>query len=175
MPVVTGYAPGAPCWYELATTDRDAANAFYSDIFGWTVDSVPTGPGQTYTMYKLGGQDVGAACDLQRPDAPPHWLTYFTSPDIDVAVGKAAELGGSVTAGPFDVATHGRMAVVAGIGGRVFRALETRYTHWRNTPRRQQFCVLVGTGDPRQRSGRDILRRIARCIDQEPSGAGGVH
>lgn len=112
MAVMNEYAPGAPCWYELATTDREAANAFYSDIFGWTVDNVPIGTSETYTLFKLGGLDVAASCDVQQPGQHPHWLTYFNAPEIDATAAKATELGASVLMPPFDVATHGRMAVI---------------------------------------------------------------
>jgi uncharacterized protein len=71
-------------------------------------------------MFKLGGLDVAAACDLQQPGVPPHWLTYFNAPEIDTAVARVAELGGSVLMGPFDVATHGRMAVLRDPEGVVF-------------------------------------------------------
>ena len=29
---------GAPCWIDLFTSDQDKSLAFYSELFGWTVD-----------------------------------------------------------------------------------------------------------------------------------------
>src|SRR5918994_4687885 len=71
-------------------------------------------PGEagTYTMFRLDGKDV-AACFAQGDGAPPHWNSYVTVEDVDVAVAMAAELGGSVLMPAGDVEGIGRMAVIA--------------------------------------------------------------
>ena len=33
----TRYEPGAFCWVGLATSDVEAAKAFYTNLFGWQV------------------------------------------------------------------------------------------------------------------------------------------
>ena len=35
----TSYAPGTPCWIDLATPDQDAAAEFYGGLFGWGVEA----------------------------------------------------------------------------------------------------------------------------------------
>ena len=43
---------GSNVWYELMTTDPDAAKAFYGSVVGWTIgDPVPSG-GQDYRMIE---------------------------------------------------------------------------------------------------------------------------
>ena len=46
--------PGMFCWNELATRDPDAAKAFYSGLFGWTIEDADIGHMGTYTTYKNG-------------------------------------------------------------------------------------------------------------------------
>ena len=55
------HAPGPFCWFELATTDQNAAKKFYTSLFGWAVNDSPIGPDDFYSMFKLDGRDTGAA------------------------------------------------------------------------------------------------------------------
>ncbi len=108
--------PGNFCWFELATTDQAAAKKFYGGLFGWTANDSPMGPDAFYTMFQQRGKNVGAAYALM-PDQlkqglPPHWGTYVAVANVDEAIAKAKTLGGTVLAGPMDVATHGRMVVL---------------------------------------------------------------
>lgn len=108
--------PGSFCWFELATSDQTAAKKFYADLLGWTANDNPMGPDAIYTMFQLRGKNVGAAYSLM-PDqikqgVPPHWGTYVAVTNADEAIAKAKSLGGTVLAGPMDVADHGRMAVL---------------------------------------------------------------
>src|SRR5262245_1880003 len=108
--------PGNFCWFELATSDQAAAKKFYGGLFGWTATDAPMGPGAFYTTFQLRGKRVGAAYTLMPNDVsqgvPPHWGTYVAVTNVDQAVAKAKSLGGTVMAGPMDVAEHGRMAVL---------------------------------------------------------------
>jgi predicted enzyme related to lactoylglutathione lyase len=108
--------PGNFCWFELATTDQAAAKKFYGGLFGWTANDFPMGPNAFYTMFQLRGRNVGAACTLWPEEAkqgvPPHWRTYVAVTNADEMAAKAKSLGATVLAGPFDVAEHGRMAVL---------------------------------------------------------------
>ena len=81
MPFVTEHPPGAPCWFELGTTDQAAAKNFYAQLFGWAPFDSPMGPGQYYTMFKLDGHVAAAAftlpLDMVSQGVPPHWGVYF--------------------------------------------------------------------------------------------------
>jgi hypothetical protein len=116
--------PGAPCWFELATSDQKAANQFYSQLFGWSVNDSPIGEDMVYSIYQLGGRDVGAGYtlmpDMKAQGIPPHWAVYFATSNTDETAAKAAELGATVLQQPFDVFEHGRMAVVRDPEGAVF-------------------------------------------------------
>ena len=107
---------GAFCWVELATTDATAAKAFYGGLFGWTPDDMSMGQGQTYTMLKLAGLELGAMYtlteEMRRQGVPPNWMLYVNVESVDQTIAKAAAAGGQVVAGPFDVGDAGRMAVL---------------------------------------------------------------
>jgi predicted enzyme related to lactoylglutathione lyase len=112
----TQYPPGTFCWTDLATTDQDAAKAFYTGLFGWEIEDMPVDGTTTYSMMRLDGRDV-AALAPQPPEqrdagVPPMWQSYVSVESADDAAARAGELGATVHAGPFDVLDAGRMAVV---------------------------------------------------------------
>lgn len=108
---------GSFCWVELATTDQNAAKSFYASLFGWSADDSPMGPGEAYTIFKLGGRDAAAGytlrADQRSMGVPPNWILYIAVKNADETAAKAKSLGGTVVAGPFDVMDKGRMAVVS--------------------------------------------------------------
>jgi predicted enzyme related to lactoylglutathione lyase len=118
---ITNAKPGSFCWFELATSDQAAAKKFYGELFGWTANDAPMGPGAFYTMFQLRGRNVGAAYTLDpaQQGVPPHWGTYVAVTNVDEMIAKAKTLGGTLVAGPFDVAEHGRMAVLSDPTGAV--------------------------------------------------------
>jgi len=116
----------------IGTSDSEAANKFYTGLFGWTFDDKPTGPGMVYTMLQKDGKDVGALYELmpemKAQGIPPHWLSYASVASAGCIREQAKELGGTVMKGPFDVMTVGRMSVVQDPTGAVF-ALWQAGTH----------------------------------------------
>jgi predicted enzyme related to lactoylglutathione lyase len=116
----TSYEPGVFSWADLATTDADAAKAFYSDLFGWELDDLDLPGGGVYTMALVDGRRVGALGPVQQEGQPPAWNAYITVDDADASAAKAGELGGTIFAEPFDVMEAGRMAVIADPTGAVF-------------------------------------------------------
>jgi predicted enzyme related to lactoylglutathione lyase len=94
--------PGALVWNELASPDLDASAAFYSGLFGWTVAPFEASP-EPYLSIKNGEANNGGIRPLSPPGVPPHWLVYFGVEDIDVALAKVQELGGTKIDGPIDI------------------------------------------------------------------------
>lgn len=124
MAFVTEHPPGAPCWFELGTTDQASAKRFYTQLLGWEVFDFPLRPGQYYTMFKLDGHDAGAAYTLS-PEmlgqgAPPQWNVYFATANADESAAKVPQLGGAVVQPPFDVMDVGRMSICKDPGGATF-------------------------------------------------------
>ena len=105
---------GAPSWYETYTPDVETGKKFYSQLFGWTAETMHM-PGMDYTVFNLGDQRV-AGMMAPTPDMsgmPPQWVTYFTVNDTDETAEKAAELGGTVFVPPTDIPTVGRFSGIA--------------------------------------------------------------
>ena len=71
-----------------------------------------------YLMIKNAGANNGGIRELT-PPSPPNWLTYFGVQDVDQALAKVDELGGSKLAGPIDIEIA-KLAVVADPQGAVF-------------------------------------------------------
>src|SRR4051794_9305815 len=133
---------GTPCWVDLAVPDVEAAVAFYADVVGWTF--VDTGP--DYGGYLIaqvdgraaagirpgvpGGQPAGrtgypgrAAAGIgpvMQEGQPAAWTVYLASDDVDATAKLIGEHGGSIFAGPMDIAGNGRMLVAADPTGGVF-------------------------------------------------------
>lgn len=126
----TKYTQGTFSWTDLNTTDQQAAKAFYSGVFGWETEDLPVGDGVSYTMASIGGKNVAAISPQpqQQRDAgvPPAWNSYITVENADQAAERAAELGATVHAQPFDVMDAGRMAVIQDPQGAWFLIWEAR-------------------------------------------------
>jgi hypothetical protein len=126
MTEVTRHEPGSFCWAELATTDTKAAKGFYADLFGWTFDDSPMGPGpdDVYTRLQVSGRDVGALYRMMKEQesqgVPPNWLVYVAVASADDAASKAGALGGRVLAPAFAVQDFGRMAMLQDPEGATF-------------------------------------------------------
>ena len=103
-------------WYELVTTDAEAAKAFYTDVFGWgTRESAM--PGSDYALFTLGEAAIGGMAELpddaRKAGATPQWLGYVGVDDVDAAADRVALLGGAVHVPPTDVPNISRFAIVA--------------------------------------------------------------
>lgn len=121
------YEPGTFSWVELATGDPESAKSFYGTLFGWKAEDMPIpeeAGGGVYTMLLREGERVAALSEQPQEQraagVPPNWFSYITVEDADSSAAKAADLGGSVHAGPYDVMDTGRMAVIADPTGAMF-------------------------------------------------------
>jgi predicted enzyme related to lactoylglutathione lyase len=122
------YTPGTFSWSDLATTDPDAAKAFYGELFGWVAEDMPVGEGVFYSMMRRDGSDAAAIAPQQEAQreagVPPMWNSYVTVASADATAARVAELGGTVAAPAFDVMDAGRMAVLMDPQGAMFMAWE---------------------------------------------------
>jgi predicted enzyme related to lactoylglutathione lyase len=100
------------CWDELLAVDPAASERFYTSLFSWTTQHMDMGEAGPYTLLSAGETQVGGLMKTQGPPVTC-WLSYVHVADVDASAKKAAELGGTVLAGPFDIAGVGRSAVVS--------------------------------------------------------------
>ena len=107
---------GSFIWYELLTSDPDAAAAFYGDAIGWTAASAGQ-PGVDYRIFSADG--VGVAGHMKLPQGAaeagmrPGWLGYVAVDDVDRSVDGITGAGGRVLMPAMDLEGVGRMAFVA--------------------------------------------------------------
>jgi predicted enzyme related to lactoylglutathione lyase len=87
------YEPGTFCWVDLATTDPEGAKAFYGELFGWEAEDMPAGEAGTYTMLRLGGDEVCALYEMgteqREQGVRPRWFSYVSVEDADATVSRA--------------------------------------------------------------------------------------
>ncbi len=116
-------SPNPFVWYELITTDGEAAEAFYRAVIGWT--SQDSGhPEMRYALMKAGEQNIAGImtmppemCDL---GGGPGWIGYVGVEDVEAATHKVKDAGGAVRRQPDDIPGVGRFSVVADPQGAVF-------------------------------------------------------
>ncbi len=121
----TSYPPGTFCWTDLATSDAPAATAFYTELFGWRTGALPGAAAGDYTLLLVGDARVAALYPVGESQHPA-WLSYVSVVDVDATAARARALGGSVVRETADIATSGRMALLADPTGAVFAAWQAR-------------------------------------------------
>ena len=103
-------------WYELMTTDMEAAKAFYTKVVGWGTEDASM-PGMAYTLFTVGGASVGGLMGL--PEAAkklgerPSWIGYVGVADVDATAERIKLLGGAVHVPPQNMLDISRFSVVA--------------------------------------------------------------
>lgn len=117
-------------WYELMTSDTEAAQKFYGEVVGWGAQDA--GGGMNYTLFTTGGQPVAGlmaipenACEA---GSKPGWIGYVAADDVDAMAERIKAEGGGVARAPEDIPGVGRFAVVT-------------------DPQGAFFCIMRGIGE----------------------------
>jgi uncharacterized protein len=112
--------PGRILWYELLTTDVDAAEQFYTAVVGWATAPFEVRRSAT-TCGCAGSVPVGGVMPLpQGMLFPPHWGMYVGVPTLEDGVAQIERLGGSALSPIIDVPTVGRMRTMKDPHGAAF-------------------------------------------------------
>jgi len=78
-------------WYELMTTDMEAAKAFYAEVVGWGTQDASM-PGMAYTLFTAGGASVSGLMrlseDARKSGLRPSWLGYVGVSDVDATADR---------------------------------------------------------------------------------------
>ncbi|MDE2874376.1 MAG: VOC family protein [Gemmatimonadota bacterium] len=91
-------------WHELATTDADAAWAFYSEVFGWEATArMDMGDMGFYQTFGGGRHPLGGIMNGPPGMPAPGWLLYVRVPDVHAAVETVKASGGQILNGPMEV------------------------------------------------------------------------
>jgi len=119
-------------WYELMTSDVDAAAAFYTSVIGWNAADAGM-PDMQYTLVRVGERQVGGLMAVPPGAAAmgvkPGWIGYIGVDDVDAASDAASKAGATVHMAPKDIPGIGRFSVIA-------------------DPTGASICLFTGHGDP---------------------------
>jgi predicted enzyme related to lactoylglutathione lyase len=116
-------------WDELGTRDREGAERFYGEVFGWTLEPIEQGGEFVYGSWQLDGRKIGGLMPMgeQFPaHTPAHWLPYFGVEDVNATAARAEELGGGVRVPRMEVPA-GAFSVLSDPHGAVFGILQGSY------------------------------------------------
>jgi len=123
---ITTPTVGAPCWVELGTSDPEAAKAFYSELFGWSVETDARPEAGGYTVLSLNGAPAAGLSPLNAPEQPTAWTVSFATADADATAAAVTEAGGGVVMEPMEVFDLGRFAVLTDPSGAAFAVWQAR-------------------------------------------------
>lgn len=101
---------------EVVGKDGPSLHKFWGELFGWQQNTGLPG-GYAMTDAADSGIVLGTG---PAPDGGGGWVTFYVSvPDVDAALAKALELGGSVVMPKFSPAPETYLAMLADAEGHV--------------------------------------------------------
>lgn len=110
-------------WYELMTSDAQAAKAFYSEVVGWEARAFAEGGGD-YSILEAAGRGVGGVMNIpaeaREAGARPCWIGYIAVGDVDSAAARIVEAGGTLHKDILDIPMVGRIAMLSDPQGAPF-------------------------------------------------------
>jgi predicted enzyme related to lactoylglutathione lyase len=147
-------------WYQLMTSDADAAAGFYGAVLGWRVRSADGSAGG-YRIFGTGDADVGGfmaiSADGACADMRPGWLGYIGVDDVDATAAEIVRAGGAQHVPPTDIPGVGRFAMVSDPQGAAFYVMRgavdgtstafaparTGHCHWNELATSDQAAALA--------------------------------
>ena len=147
-------------WYELLTTDPDAAARFYGAVIGWQSRPVEDS-NLDYRILGINGTDVAGLMALpagaEAAGMRPCWLGYIGVRDVDATAADIVRAGGAQHMPPTDIPGVGRLAMLADPQGVVFYVMrgamegtstafspaKQGHCHWNELATRDQGAALA--------------------------------
>lgn len=115
-------------WYELLTSDAEAAARFYGAVIGWQARPAE-GSDRSYSIFGTGGTDVAGLltipADAQRAGMRPKWLGYVGVQDVDAMVAEIVQAGGAQHMPATDIPGVGRLAMLTDPQGVAFYVMRS--------------------------------------------------
>jgi len=112
---------------ELNTPDPRKAKEFYSKLFQWQFEEMPSPevPEDVYTLVRV-GEGTGGGIMKQVPGGPAGWLAYVAVEDVQAATEKARQLGAQVMKDVTEVPEMGWFSFIRDPGGAVLGLWQTK-------------------------------------------------
>jgi hypothetical protein len=114
-----------PIHFEIPASDPGAAMKFYGGLFGWKFHSWGGGPMEYWIVQTGADEDKGIHGGLMRrvhPEQP--CVNTIDVPDLDAAVARAVELGGTVAVPRMPVPGVGWLAYLKDLDGHIFGMMQ---------------------------------------------------
>jgi uncharacterized protein len=114
-------------WYELMTTDADAARRFYEAVVGWTIEDTKSGPIDYRMITASEGNVAGLmplTAEMTAGGAQPGWFGYIMVDDVDKMVESVEHGGGKTHMPAMTMDGVGRIAMVADPQGATFYVMK---------------------------------------------------
>jgi uncharacterized protein len=103
-------------WYELITTDLEAAKVFYTKVIDWSARDA-SALGRPYILFTTGGASVSGLMELpedaRKMGGKASWMGYVGVDDVHATVERIKRLGGAVHVPPMEVADISRFSIFA--------------------------------------------------------------
>ena len=116
--------PGAPSWFELHTSNFAKALDFYQSVLHWETTQFSDTDEFRYAVMRNpegDGELAGIMDSSSAPGSPPSaWSVYWYVEDINAAIEKVRQLGGTVLEDAADT-PYGWLATAKDPAGAVFR------------------------------------------------------
>lgn len=124
-------------WCDLVATQDKAAIDFYTKVFPWKAEDVPSPMGGTYHFMKAGEKTVGGIVTQHKDPKLSHsqWLSYFLVEDIKQTTAKVEKLQGKILDAPFEVGEYGYSARIQDPTGASLCLWQSKAG-----PRTEKFC-----------------------------------
>ncbi|WP_205474670.1 VOC family protein [Nocardioides sp. SYSU D00038] len=98
-------------FFEVTSPDAPRAQAFYRDLFGWSIEVDDEG----YGLVDTGAGEDGVSGGIGPAEAPEQAgvTVYVRTPDLEGTLARARDLGSTVHLEPMELpGGYGRIAVV---------------------------------------------------------------
>jgi uncharacterized protein len=124
VPVRNSAPVGAPIWIDLASSDVERSQAFYSAVFGWTFESAGPEFGGYINAFSDGRPVAGLMHNDPQWGVPDGWTTYLHTADIKATLDKAVAAGAITctesSPEPMQVGDRGWMGMLSDPSGAFF-------------------------------------------------------
>ncbi|MDW7774093.1 MAG: VOC family protein [Desulfobulbaceae bacterium] len=102
---------GQVVWYDLLTTDRDAARQFYGQLFGWTFQEY-----NRYTLILNNGMPIAGIVPVDAVEKDARrgcWAVCLSIGDVDNYARLVEEIGGQIVQPPAEMVNRGRYTIIS--------------------------------------------------------------
>ena len=121
------FLPGKFIWFDLASPDKELQKQFYQSIFSWSFHS-PNPSADLYELIIIDGQVIGGIFQFSAPDDEQYaaiWIAQLSVADVDAAVNKGKQHGGTVEAPAVTIDGRGRNVLLRDPAAALFGVIKS--------------------------------------------------